>query len=56
MSQRDFNVAIVGGGVCGLTCAIALLQKGINVEIFDAAVRFPFTVSSFLSLINRVDT
>lgn len=36
--QKDFNVAIVGGGVCGLTCAIALSQRGVRVDIFEAAV------------------
>ncbi len=36
--QKDFNVAIVGGGVCGLTGPIALSQSGIRVDIFEAAV------------------
>ena len=32
------QVAIVGGGVCGLTCAVALMKAGIDVQIYEAAV------------------
>ena len=28
----------VGGGVCGLTCAIALLKEGVDVHVYEAAV------------------
>ncbi len=38
-SIKDLRVAIVGGGVCGLTCAIALAKKGIRAHIYEAAVR-----------------
>ncbi|KAI0361038.1 FAD/NAD-P-binding domain-containing protein [Trametes cingulata] len=38
--QRDFQVAIVGGGVCGLTCAIALQRAGVPVQLFEAAAAF----------------
>ena len=38
-SQKDFTVAIVGGGIVGLTCAITLARAGIEVDIFEAAVR-----------------
>lgn len=34
----DTRVAIVGGGVCGLTCAVALAKEGIKAEVFEAAV------------------
>ncbi|KAG5976813.1 hypothetical protein E4U55_007206 [Claviceps digitariae] len=37
-SQLDF--AIVGGGVSGLTLAIALLHRGLRVNIFEKAARF----------------
>ncbi|KAH9835875.1 uncharacterized protein C8Q71DRAFT_797371 [Rhodofomes roseus] len=38
--QEPLKVALVGAGVVGLTCALALLQKGVSVEIFEAAARF----------------
>ncbi|KAJ3489228.1 hypothetical protein NLI96_g2278 [Meripilus lineatus] len=37
---KDFKVAIVGGGVCGLTCAVALAREGVPVEVFEAAPQF----------------
>ncbi|CAL1694064.1 unnamed protein product [Somion occarium] len=37
---KDFRVAIVGGGVCGLTCAIALAKKGVPVDVFESAGEF----------------
>ncbi|TCD68113.1 hypothetical protein EIP91_011566 [Steccherinum ochraceum] len=37
---KDFKVAIIGGGVCGLTCAIALAKQGVPVEIFEATTKF----------------
>jgi len=39
-SVKDFKVALVGGGVCGLTCAVALARVGVSVEIFEAAAQF----------------
>ncbi len=32
------KVAIVGGGMCGMACAIALARNGVEVEIYEAAV------------------
>lgn len=32
------QVAVVGGGICGLTCAIALMQSGVDVQVYEAAV------------------
>lgn len=37
-TSKDFKVAIVGGGVCGLTCAVALAREGVPVQLFEAAV------------------
>ena len=37
-ATKDFQVAIVGGGVSGLVCAIALQRAGVSVDIFEAAV------------------
>ncbi|KAI0272657.1 FAD/NAD-P-binding domain-containing protein [Gloeopeniophorella convolvens] len=39
-SQRDFCVAIVGGGICGVILAIGLRRAGIKVDIFEAASRY----------------
>lgn len=36
--RKNFEVAIVGGGVVGLTCAIALQKAGVPVQLFEAAV------------------
>ncbi|KAF7436423.1 hypothetical protein PC9H_003256 [Pleurotus ostreatus] len=40
MASKDFTVAIVGGGMCGLVCAYALAKAGILVEVFEAAPEF----------------
>ena len=31
----DFEIAIIGGGIAGLSCGIALIKLGRNVVIFD---------------------
>ena len=38
IAQRRFDVAVIGGGVCGLTCAVALQRAGVSVQVFEAAV------------------
>jgi 2-polyprenyl-6-methoxyphenol hydroxylase-like FAD-dependent oxidoreductase len=37
-SAKDFRVAIVGGGMCGLACAVGLAKRGIHTDVFEAAV------------------
>ncbi|PBK76907.1 salicylate hydroxylase [Armillaria solidipes] len=37
---KDFTVAIVGGGMCGLACAVGLSRSGIRVDIFEASSKF----------------
>ena len=32
------QVAVVGGGICGLTCAIMLMKAGVPVQVYEAAV------------------
>ncbi|KAI0828977.1 FAD/NAD-P-binding domain-containing protein [Trametes gibbosa] len=40
-AREPLRVAIVGGGVCGLTCAVALQRAaGVSVQIFEAAAAF----------------
>ena len=33
------KVAIIGGGIGGLTAAFALLRRGIDVEVYEQAPR-----------------
>jgi salicylate hydroxylase len=35
------KAAIVGGGIGGLSAAVALLRKGIDVEVFEQAAEIP---------------
>ncbi|VDB99847.1 unnamed protein product [Peniophora sp. CBMAI 1063] len=37
---KDFSLAIVGGGICGLTLAIALAKAGIRSDVFEAAQKY----------------
>ena len=37
MSARDLRIAIVGGGIGGLTLALALRQRGLAAEIYEQA-------------------
>ncbi|EED14562.1 monoxygenase, putative [Talaromyces stipitatus ATCC 10500] len=39
-SQKQFTVAIVGGGIGGLTLAIGLLRHNVLVKIYEAASAF----------------
>lgn len=40
MSTKNLRVAVVGGGVCGLTCAITLQREGVDVDVYEAAVEW----------------
>ncbi|CCL98087.1 uncharacterized protein FIBRA_00081 [Fibroporia radiculosa] len=39
-AKQSFKVALVGGGVCGLACAVGLMKAGVDVEVFEAAAHF----------------
>lgn len=39
-SQKPFNLAIVGGGISGLTLAITLLQYDVPITVYEAAASF----------------
>lgn len=43
-SSPPLQIAIVGGGICGLTCAIALMKAGAEVQVYEAAVRVYFII------------
>ncbi|KAI0756243.1 FAD/NAD(P)-binding domain-containing protein [Daedaleopsis nitida] len=38
--RKAFQVAIVGGGVCGVTCAVALQRAGVPFQLFESASGF----------------
>ena len=35
MASRNIKIAIVGGGIGGLTAAICLLQAGFDVHVYE---------------------
>lgn len=37
--ERNFSVAVVGGGIGGLCTVIGLLQQGVPVEIYECKRR-----------------
>ena len=37
-SPQTLNIAIIGGGVCGLTLAVALQKRGVKAHIYEATV------------------
>ncbi|QLG47393.1 FAD-dependent monooxygenase [Natrinema halophilum] len=39
-SQTTSDIAIVGGGICGLTTAIALEQRGLSPTVYEAASEY----------------
>lgn len=38
--KQVFDLAIIGGGIAGLTLAIALIKRGIKVNIYEQVARF----------------
>lgn len=40
MSSKPFSIALVGGGISGLTLAIALLKHDIPITVYEAAPHF----------------
>ncbi|TFK26694.1 salicylate hydroxylase [Coprinopsis marcescibilis] len=40
MASKDFSVVIIGGGMCGVACAVALHRAGMKVHLYEAAPKF----------------
>jgi salicylate hydroxylase len=40
LPNKPFSVAIVGGGIGGLTLALGLLQQRVPVTLYEAASKF----------------
>lgn len=38
--QKEFEIAIIGGGIAGLTLAIALHQRGVPFRIYEQAPQY----------------
>jgi 2-polyprenyl-6-methoxyphenol hydroxylase-like FAD-dependent oxidoreductase len=39
--ERDVPIAIIGGGITGLTLALNLHKRGIDCQVYEAAPDFP---------------
>ena len=35
MAPKDISIAVIGGGIGGLTAAISLLQAGYDVQVYE---------------------
>jgi 2-polyprenyl-6-methoxyphenol hydroxylase-like FAD-dependent oxidoreductase len=45
---KDFNVAVIGGGMVGLVAAIGLSRAGLNVDLYESRVSISFMLCSGL--------
>lgn len=39
-STKPFDIAIVGGGISGLTLAISLFKQNVPVTVYESASKF----------------
>ena len=46
MTAKDFDIAIIGGGVIGLTLARALCDRGAKIAVIDAGPAIPTATSA----------
>ena len=37
MAHREISIAVIGGGIGGLTAALSLLQAGFDVQVYEQA-------------------
>lgn len=42
---KNLRVAIIGGGVCGLVCAVSLMKAGVEVQLYEASVRHRYQLA-----------
>ncbi|WP_224448713.1 FAD-dependent monooxygenase [Haloprofundus salilacus] len=40
MTRKTSEIAIIGGGICGLVTALALEQRGLSPTVYEAAVEY----------------
>ncbi|EAU92298.1 salicylate hydroxylase [Coprinopsis cinerea okayama7 len=40
MANKDLSVVIIGGGMCGVACAVALHRAGLKAHLYEAAPKF----------------
>jgi salicylate hydroxylase len=40
MASKGPQIAIVGGGISGVTLAIALIRRGVDVHVYEQAAKF----------------
>ena len=36
--EHNLDIAIIGGGIAGLVCAVGLAKKGIYVNVYESKV------------------
>ena len=52
--DKGLEIALVGAGVCGLTCVLALAKYGVSVQVFEAAVRLDLKLLELQSRCNDI--
>src|SRR4029453_3352746 len=50
------RVAVIGGGIFGVTTALALRDRGIDVRLFDSELPHPLAESTDISKVVRMDS
>src|SRR5262245_65433127 len=49
------RVAVVGGGIFGVTAALALRERGMDVRLYDSELPHPLAESTDISKVVRMD-
>jgi salicylate hydroxylase len=53
--QKPFSIAIVGGGLAGLSVARGLLKRGVSCQVFEAAPAFAEVGAGLSFALNSLD-